>query len=222
MLELLVKAYNTRKVIITFLVLLSSWPIFAAEAFRAPPPLARIVGTADVIAIGRITSVCDETFKLRVTEVISARVPFNQLSISIRRSSRSPTDPRWAPYKQGQDVLIFIKREGDVRQWLWSFAGMPNDSEWPVNEELVSIKLSGYQFFAQMLPRSAVISALKGYKSCFSWGEVHPNNLLSPSRICGNEILEAYCIKSVIHRHLAQETLEILNTSPPSECNTRL
>lgn len=212
-----------------------SWPLFAAEAFRAPPPLAKIVGTADVIVIGRITFVGDETFKLHVTEVISTRVHFNQLFLFVRRLPRPPTDLRWAPYKQGQDILIFLNKESDIRQRLWTFAGTPNDSEWPVNEELVfffdrfidslpinSNNLGEYQFFAQVLPRSAVISALKGYKSCFSWREVHPKNLLSPSRVCGYEILEAYCIKSVIHRHLAQETFEILNMSTPSECSTKL
>ena len=233
MLRLLEKACGTRTAILVFLVLHVSSPISAEQAFRAPPPLAEIVGTADAIIIGRISSVDNVKFKLHVTEVISARIPFNQTSLHVRRSPRPPTDLRWAPYKQGQDILVFLNRNTEARQWFWSFASLPNDSEWPVNKELVyffdrfidslpinSNKIDGYQFFAQRLPRSTVISALKRYKTCFSWQNTLSDDLLSPNMICGDDILKRYCIESVMHRHLARETLKILNTSVPSVCNS--
>lgn len=208
-----------REIYLAFLALIISWAVFAAQAFRVPPPLAKIVGTADAIVIGRIVSVCDETFKLRVTEVITGGARFNQRSLTIRREPRSPTDPRWAPYEEGQDILAFLIRNGEVGQGIWSFCGIPNDCEWPVDEEFVylydrfidglqlnSIKLDDHEFFAQILPRSVVISALKGYRSCFRW-EAIPSNKWFPRRICGDDVLEAFRGKSTIHRQLVRETL---------------
>ncbi len=228
MFELFKKVCGTRQAILAFLVLLISSPLFAGEAFRAPPPLAEIVGAADAIVIGRIMSINDETFKLRFTEVISLRKPFNQRSLTVRRSPRLSTEPRWAPYKKGQNILIFLKGDDETGQGVWSFAGTPNDSEWPVNEKVIyfydrfidglpinSIKLGSYRFFAQMLPRTTVISALKGYRSCFYWEAARSNELMLPRRICGDEELEAFRSESVIHQHLTEETLKLL--SPPKQ-----
>ena len=226
------KTSSPGRSILVVMVLLSSFAPSAADEFRAPMPLAEIIGTSDAIVIGRLTSVSEEMFGLHVSEVISAKQPLVNHDLVVRRSPRLPTDPRWAPYKEGQIILAFLKEDGGGRQPCWSFTGVPNDSEWPVDEErvylydrfidglpLLSITIHDHDVHTQTLSRNVVTSALDDYGSCFVWEPDPANEGRYPTRICNNDMLEKYCAESVIHRHIALEALRLMDALTSSQCN---
>ena len=185
-----------------------------------------------MIVIGRIRSVGEERFELSVSEVISAKQALVNDDLVVRRSPRLPTDPRWAPYKEGQIILAFLKKDGGAKPPYWSFTGVPNDSEWPVDEErvylydrfidglpLLSITINDHDVHTQTLSRNVVTSALDDYGSCFVWEPDPANEGRYPTRICKNDMLEEYCAESVIHRHIALEALRLMDASTSSQCN---
>lgn len=198
----------------------------SAQQFRVPTPLAQIVGSADAVVIGRISAVEPETFTLYVEEVIVSRVAAELQSLTIDRASRAPTDPRWAPYREEQTILVFLKSlDGGGR---WAFAGPPNDSEWPVDGERVymydrfveglplqKIHLDGQEFHAQSLPRATVVAALEDYSSVFRWEKLPAQGRWRPKKLGASGLAEDFPARSALHRLLVEETKAEMDEGTP-------
>ena len=202
------------------------WPSNGgAQGFRVPTPLAQLVGSADAIIFGEIASVTPEFIELSATEVILARVDVDQRRLSIERMARSPTDPRWAPYREGQQIVLFLTRT-DNEGNRWSFAGPVNDSEWPVDEEKVYLydrfveglplqkfSLEGQDFHAQALPYETVAAALRDYGSVFRWEKSATDDAWRPIKRCGHYLAADFPARSPLHQLLVRET-EAMSATP--------
>ena len=195
------------------------WPSNGGtEGFRVPTPLAQIVGSADAIVRGEVTSVSPESIELSAAKVILARVDVDQRSLSIARMARAPTDPRWAPYREGQQVVVFLKRpeEGGNR---WTFAGPANDSEWPVGAEKVYLydrfveglplrkySLEEQEFHAQALSYETVAAALRDYGLVYRWEKSATDHTWHPKKRCGRYLAAGFAARSPLHQLLIRET----------------
>lgn len=207
-------------------IILIAWPSnVGAQGFRVPTPLAQLVGSADAIVFGEIATVTSEFIELSATEVILARVDVDRRLLSIERMARAPTDPRWAPYRAGQQVVLFLKRSDDEGN-RWSFAGPANDSEWPVDEgkvylydrfveelPLQNFSLDGQEFHAQALSYETVAAALRDYGTVFRWEKSVTDDVWRPIRRCGRVLAADFPVRSPLHQLLVRET-EAMSARP--------
>lgn len=215
------------RTVLAILGLLLSVDASVAQGFRVPRPLAEIIGRSDAIVIGRIADVHDDAIRLEVEQIVVERVEVGSGPLRIDREPRVATDPRWAPYRAGQQVLLFLRRAegGDAPHW--AFAGPANDSEWPVEDDVVhlhgrfvdgldlrEIELHGATFHAQTLPRSTVSEALTEYASIYCWQESDESDW-APRRIGSQELGQEFADRSPLHRLLWTETRQALAQQPP-------
>ncbi len=217
------KRTGARRVLAALPALVLPQLLSAGAEFRQPPPLARIVGTAEAIVTGTIRSVADRSFRLSPSRVVDSDKLLPGQALTVARERRFRFEPRWAPYEAGQTVLVFLSRDGAEGRPGWHFAARPEDSEWPVAQDTVyfhnrfieglpmrKVEIDGHRFPAQALPAEDVLSAFRQYRACYRWtGDSLQTGL--PERTCPRERVKEFASRTPLHRQLIRETAGLID-----------
>src|SRR6188768_3177501 len=94
-----------RGVLVLSLVAALATAAGGSASFREPVSLARLVGTAHSIVTGTVVATGGETFTLAVERRHGGDVGGK---VVVAMPARMPTEPRWQPYRRGEELLLFL------------------------------------------------------------------------------------------------------------------
>ncbi len=103
--------HNARTLFLAVLILavLAYPPVCLAK--YSPLPLFDMVGSSDLVLVGTIAEVADETFVMRIDTVVAGKHPGK--TIEIARFRDWPCARRWTPYATSQRVLVCLADKTD-------------------------------------------------------------------------------------------------------------
>jgi phage-related protein len=205
------------------LAILVLWP-GPASADYEPIPLYELIGGSEIIVLGTIAKVQEHTFLLEDFRVVFGSTRDEPLEV--KRFVDWSGNARWTDYRSGQMVLLFLIEPTDKvnnENHHWQIRGAGGEGEMPVEEDFIYCHglylkgfnqhkfrvqqgtLHGYQF-----DFDTFLSALEGYKHCFSLEGVPGagGRSLTMLRVCDDVALESYQRKSMLHRYLVKVSLE--------------
>ena len=193
-----------------------------SQADYEPLALHELFLGSDIIVLGAIEEVRDDTFLLEDYEVLSGPDP--DRALEVKRFVDWSGNSRWNEYRAGQKVLLFLTRPGDELKdgpRPWKIRGYGGEGEMPVEDGFIYCHglflegfskqrfrvqqgtLDGYRFHLDDF-----LSALKGYNSCFQFDEGpnkrHPKSIVQQ---CDDETLANYRKQSPLHHYLLEQTL---------------
>lgn len=189
-------------------------------AGRAPAPsytrqlLWQLAAYADVVAAGEIVAVDAETFEFRVDDAVLGTQAGARLRV--RRFENWTCHGRWAPYAEGQRLLVFL-RESEKEPGRLRAIGGGNEGEMPLlGGDVVVENTHGYRVRGFALERHAAFgedmrgtrvpydelrAAALGFRETFRWndeGELGPRTDMAEverfsatSRVAGQMAEEA-------------------------------
>lgn len=144
----------------------------AEAGFQAPLPLGRMITTADAIVVGTITRVSASRFTLKIGEVLAGDVAARKIDVPF---FPAPEDsPRWAPYRRGQEVVLFLGRDRNGFRIL----GRLGEGEIPLDAHYAYFhgryintlkpdyyQVDGHRVYLQRLDRAKTLDAIRTYRS---------------------------------------------------------
>ena len=150
----------------------------------SPPAFYDLVGASDVIAYGEITAVQERTFDLRVERWI-AGAPKGATSLRIKRFDNWTCSFRWAPYAQGQRVLVFLRRDAASGAKLgtpWVLRSAGGEGEMPLlpkgqvalrgvpvpGMKWGPIPVAGSAVHGAQVPLSTFVTVIERFRRCFA------------------------------------------------------
>jgi len=80
----------------------------SARADYSPVPLFDLLGTSDLVLVGTIAELDAEAYTLAVSERIAGA--WTEPTIRVQRFEDWECASRWAPYAEGQEVLVCLRR----------------------------------------------------------------------------------------------------------------
>ncbi len=192
----------------------------------APVPFDMLVGTADLVLVGRLDEVRDGDFRFQIDQSLLN----GQQSDSIDVLKRVPLPifaPRATPYEPHQRFVLFLMRSAESgADSPWMIVGAAGEGEMPIDDESVyfdTYELGGLEFEShevhgvvrntQRFDLDDFKDAVANYRNCFSWRlekRIQNNKVRErwvAARICGDDFMRTYRGKSWIHEYLTQETL---------------
>jgi len=185
-----------------------------------PMPLHELVVGSDLLVCGTIVEVQEETFQLKVLEVIRGNAPPER--IEVRQFVDWSGNARWMSYQPGQRVLLsLLKQEGDGDP-SWQILGAGGEGEMPIEEEFIYCHgifipgfkrqwgfavqggtLNGYRF-----ELGTFLSAIEGYHRCFRLKGPFLQRPRILVRSCTDEAIENYRRQSALHGYLIDVSLK--------------
>ncbi|EAR22102.1 hypothetical protein [Nitrococcus mobilis] len=189
-----------------------------APADYQPIALAKLFGGSELIVLGTIEGVGDDSFTLRATEVYAGSI--EDAPVEVRKYADWTGGRRWSAYRVGQTVLLFLRKPaadekaaGDY----WQIRGFGGEGEMPIDGGAVfphGLNLDGFrrqifkvdsgELYGYRFDLDTFTSALKGYLSCFgSPQQAAAEGIEEPARECADSELASYRATSALHRYLA-------------------
>lgn len=197
------------------LFLYSCIPIFADYA---APELFDMVGASDLVILGSIINVTEETFILKIDDVLCGKYKDN--TIEIYKYKGWECSIRWSDYEKGQKEIVFLDKHTNKKQnssnVIYTLRSAGSEGELPIVEDIVFCPFYfkgiphekyGKNYF-QRLVLNDLLSAIKNYRNCY---KLTRNKTKWPEfdmieQICTDEELEKYEWNSFIHRYLSATT----------------
>lgn len=189
-------------------------------------PITRMIGMSDLVVIGTIGSIAENTFQFHVDEILFGQ-PVSLLNVK-KVIPPEIIASRITPYTKGQRFALFLKgpeQEGAAE--LWQVIGVAGEGEMPVDDQYAYLtkydlkglehtdsKIHGAYQKAQRYKLDIFTEAVKGYRDCFSWklNQYTKNNKVKtrwvPGKACTNEAISQYRKKGWLHNYLSQDTLK--------------
>ena len=191
-----------------------------AKADYVSTTLLDLVGTADIAAAGEIVEVHQDTFVLKVDETLIGE---KHETIEIQQFRDWACASRWAPYKVGQKVLVFLEeKDGE-----FTLPGAGGESESPIEGKFVycqfpypadPLDLERYgAHHAPKLRLHDLMGAIREYRSCFRvtpakdpWRRVGEHKEYFAfdriEQVCSTLALRKYTTHSAVHTYLVEST----------------
>lgn len=180
-----------------------------------PIPLARMIGTTEVVVIARLLTATSDQLELAVERQLIGSVGER---IEVFPFVPSALDgPRAAPYSVGQRFVMFLSRDHDG-DGPWSVRGLGGEGEMPLDSEYVYFhgrfveglertrhRVHGAERDIQRVTAGSFASAVSSYQSCFRWEEDSRRRWQS-EQTCDAATLTAYRNISPIHDLLVTQS----------------
>lgn len=216
-------AIRVMSILTETLTILVLWHSIARADYE-PIPLHELIGGSDIIVLGKIAKVQEHTFFLEDYQIVFG--PTRDGPLEVKRFVDWSGNTRWTDYRSGQMVLLFLIEHTDKvnnKSHHWQTRGAGGEGEMPVEQGFVychGLFLKGFnqqKFRVQQgtlhgyrFDFGTFLSALEGYKRCFSFEGVHrlEGRPLTMLRVCDDDALETYQRESTLHRYLVKVSLE--------------
>lgn len=192
----------------------------------APVPFTRLIGMADLIAIGNVEGVGESTFQFHVDEFLLNHHVSSYINVE-KNILPEFVAPRVLPYARGQRFALFLKKDQNTTDHTWKILGIAGEGEMPIEDKYVYFSVydleglkhtpheaHGVTRKLQRYNLDVFKDAVKNYPTCFSWKLVKyiknkkERSRWVPSKICPNESILNYQSKSWLHEYLARETMK--------------
>jgi hypothetical protein len=192
-----------------------------ARADYQPLPLTELFAGSDLVALGTIAAVDESTFLVKDYNVLFGAAP--SAPLMVKRFRDWSGNARWAPYRVGQKVLLFLAAAGDkapAGEPVWRIRGRGGEGEMPVEDGFVYCQglylegfarrthdvqqgaLQGYRFVLEDF-----LSALQGYNRCYRLSvQECKRRTVSIQRVCDGQALERYRERSPLQRYLVERS----------------
>ena len=204
--------------VLVAIVVLVSGP---GEADYRPFPLFELIATAELIVVGTIAEVNDDTFRLKTTKVIRGTAADE---IEIKRFIDWNGNDRWADYQRGQELLLFLFRESQSLEAAWLILGAGGQGEMLFEGEAVychglflagfpqkKYSVQGGQLTGYRFSREVFLAAVEEYSGCFRMKEGQSGKPRRLVKNCPDETLEAYRTRSALHRFLIDQSVQAIS-----------
>lgn len=156
-------------VLLIAVLLLHSSP---CGALYAPPAFHQLATGSDLVVLGRIVSLSNDTFSLAIEEVLVGACPDTVLQVV--RFKDWTCSRRWQPYAIGQREIAFLCRSGS--RYRTNSPGA--EGEWQVIDDHVTCSYLPMEFMQKkypalptldrILPLNLVVSAIKDLEPGFA------------------------------------------------------
>jgi hypothetical protein len=186
-----------------------------ARADYLPIPLSELFGGSELIVLGTIESVGDDSFTLRETEVYAGSI--GDAPLQVKKYADWTGGRRWSAYRAGQTVLLFLTKtaaEEKVAGEHWRIRGLGGEGEMPIEGGAIfphGLNLGGFQrqtfdvdggeLYGYRFDLDTFTSALTGYLHCFG-SEAAAESIEEPAGECTDRELATYRATSALHRYL--------------------
>lgn len=150
--------------LIALLAALSS-PCFADYS---PLQLFDMLGTADVVAVGKITKLDAESYQLEVEHALAGATA--KQTLTIQRFQDWTCASRYAPYAVGETLLVCARRytAPDAEKEVLRVCSGGGEGEMPVVDGKVRLRgLDAPQGEDKLVPVAQVVRAVRGFRRCF-------------------------------------------------------
>ncbi len=183
-----------------------------------------MVGLADAIVYGRIVRVNEATITVAARDALGRHFESDRLQIIKYRTydGRRCT----AQYTPGQTFIWLLswRREASIvgSRPGWHVLGFEGEGELPADAAHVYLRgglvagfpveereVYGCRQRVHVADRSVFWGAVAGYRQCFQWAPSKPAGPPRPQRVCSEEMLDRYRVKSPLHQYLASQSLEV-------------
>lgn len=189
-----------------------------APADYQPIALTELFGGSELIVLGTIEGVGDDSFTLRATKVYAGSI--GDAPVEVGKYADWTGGRRWSAYRAGQTVLLFLRKPaanekaaGDY----WRIRGFGDEGEMPIDGGAIFphglnlegfrrqiFKVDGDELYGYRFDLDTFTSALKGYLRCFgSPQQAAAKGIEEPARECTDRELASYRARSALHRYLA-------------------
>ena len=121
------------RILITLLVLGAGLLVGrTAEARYRPLTLNDLLGNSDLVLVGEITTLEDETYTLTISETLAGK--YKGPTIVIQRFKDWACASRWAPYATGQKLVVCLKKVVDPQSCTvtWRVRSGGGEGELPI------------------------------------------------------------------------------------------
>lgn len=108
----------------------------SAVADYRPTYFADLAATSEVVAAGTIVGLEDETFTLKIDDVIAGPVKTGD-TITVRRFRDWPCAWRWTKYERGQRVFVFLNGDNHSKTPQYYIRGAGGEGESPIERDMV-------------------------------------------------------------------------------------
>lgn len=185
-----------------------------------PIPLPRLIGTAELVVVGQVEEVQEETFSFRVQSVLVGESVGQSIDV-IQYVPRRFECPRAAPYESGQAFMLFLTQDPEAQdEQRWRILGIVGEGEMPLENGFVYFHgrfveglerdkyvVHGAERVIQRYQADAFEAAVRNYRHCFVWETDPTGERPEPSCICSDSDLKQYRSQSDIHEYLTLKTL---------------
>lgn len=187
--------------------------------------LWELAAYADVVATGEIVGLDDKTFEFQVgTAILGAEAG---ATLRVNRFEDWTCHGRWAPYAEGQRLMVFLRRGKEDASQLFVM-GAGDEGELPfvggdvVAENSHTFQVRGFEVETHLiagermdgtrLPVPELSAAVIGFRDAFRWT---PDREVSPRQ--GLNEIEAFAATSRIARHMVEEASSSRGWRGPAE-----
>jgi len=181
-------------------------------------PLAKLIGTSELIVYGSVKQVLDSTVLFQVVQKIGDEKADIIEILKAQPDRFASVKP--APYEAGQFYLLFLcKSQGAFPKAIWKVMGKAQEGQMPVigtyiyfNDRYVEgipmeqYKVNGVELNIQRFEFSPFLNAVEEYKQCYQWIRQGKDGNYLPKELCNDNQITLYRKKSFIHNYLVTET----------------
>lgn len=187
-------------------------------------PLSRMIGTAELILCGNVTSVRDSSYVFRISRRLSGICEGDTIEVlKVIPDRFASTKP--APYARGQCFLIFlIRANSNQRDSRWKVMGIGGEGQMPVINnyvyfvgnnitgiEFANYDVNGTEQYVQRFEFVPFVNAVEEYRKCFRWTKTKTDKQYTPRKICDERTVTEFRQRSFIHSFLINQTNLILD-----------
>lgn len=192
-----------------------------AHADYEPLRLPELIGETELIVLGTISEVRENTFVLEDYDVVVGA--HSDGPLEVKRFVDWSGASRWMKYRVGQTMLLFLVApeagaKGKIEPW--RIRGIGGEGEMPVAGGFIYIQgpllrrsdiqkyvVDQKTFYGHRFDLKVFISAVKGYKRCFRFVKTEvEKRSRTVLRLCDDETLETYGRESELHCYLVEIT----------------
>lgn len=185
----------------------------------------RLCGWAELIVMGEIVEMTDESFTLRVDATLKGDA--RSKTVEIRKFKDWACAHRWCsheggthsskPYAIGQREIAFLSRS-EKGESLWGVIGGGDEGEWEIQGDRAAVQgraLEGFASFsssehrAQWVPLEDALDVIREFGACFAMTPASAKSWSADVRTtCPAARLEELSSRSLLHRLLLDPSLD--------------
>lgn len=191
---------------------------------------------SDLMATGKITNAKGLNFEVELTQVLKGEDPGGAITISKFKNIGSKK--RWDKYKEGQEVLLFLTKDGDK----YKIMGSGGEGEQLIVGEdaymdargtgmmnrMSYFTVEGKRFYAEKLPKKDLLDALANYSPLYELAyvtvtprkngqDMESYEAVTAKQVGTDEAVYEYSLKSELHEKLIQITNRLIKDSTLEE-----
>lgn len=179
----------------------------------------RLCGWAELIVVGEIVELTEESFTLRIDAIL--KVEARSKTIEIRKFKDWTCAHRWCshegdthsskPYAIGQREIAFLSRS-EKGESIWGVIGSGDEGEWEIQGDRVAVQgraLESFESFpssehrGHWVPLEDALDVIREFGACFAVTAASATSWSVDVRItCPAARLEELSSRSLLHRRL--------------------